>query len=115
MEQILKEILNKLEVIGKDIGDLKEGQEALKEGQEALKEGHKALKEGQEALKTELKNDIKDLSAMVKISNTRFDTIEAKLDEQGLIVNRLSSIVRVNSSVSRNLQERIEYLEERVS
>jgi CII-binding regulator of phage lambda lysogenization HflD len=94
MEKILKEILNKLEVIGKDICDLKEGQEALK---------------------TELKNDIKDLSAMVKISNTRFDTIEAKLDEQGLIVNRLSSTVSVNSSVSRNLQERIEYLEEHVS
>lgn len=91
MEEILRQILNKLDKLDKEIkADIKE----LKEGQNSLKK------------------DIKDLSVMTGDFANRFDTIEAKLDEQGLIVNRLASIVRVNSAKSRNLEERIEYLEE---
>ncbi len=94
--------------------ELKEFKRELKEFKQEVNERFNKLEEGQKSLKIELKKDIKDLSVMTGKFAERFDTIETKLDEQGLIVNRLSSIVRVNSSVSRNLQERIEYLEEKL-
>ncbi len=92
MEEVLKQILNKLDTMGKDIKDLKtnitrleERQTKLEEGQRKLEEGQRKLEEGQTKLEegqTKLEKKINDnLELVIEEQHRIYNSLDGKLDK----------------------------------
>ncbi|MEQ8169373.1 MAG: hypothetical protein ABRQ38_10785 [Candidatus Eremiobacterota bacterium] len=85
MEEVLKQILNKLDIMGKDIKELKtnvtrleDGQRKLEEGQTKLEEGQRKLEEGQRKLE---KNINDNLELVIEEQHRIYNSLDGKLDK----------------------------------
>ncbi len=85
MAEVLKQILNKLDTMGKDIKDLKTNVIRLEEGQRKLEEGQRKLEEGQTKLEegqTKLEKKINDnLELVIEEQHRIYNSLDGKLDK----------------------------------
>ncbi len=75
MEEVLKQILNKLDTMGKDIHELKEGQARLEGKVNHLEEGQKKLETGQEEINQQIDGIYQHLDRIEKKIDDNFDLL----------------------------------------